>query len=108
VEDFLAQEYADNRVMLIQGGAGAGKTLFGRALERRLWQTLDTTLFIPVFISLPRAADPYSNLVEHALNDLGTLFFLFFVFCFVLFFCFLSASLIICLFYSLLSRSTSF
>eukprot|EP00026_Physarum_polycephalum_P000220 Phypoly_transcript_00220.p1 GENE.Phypoly_transcript_00220~~Phypoly_transcript_00220.p1 ORF type:complete len:1904 (+),score=301.75 Phypoly_transcript_00220:90-5801(+) len=71
VEDFLAQEYADNRVMLIQGGAGAGKTLFGRYLERRLWQSLQTTHFIPVFISLPRASDPYSNLVEHALNDLG-------------------------------------
>jgi hypothetical protein len=56
--------------MLIQGGAGAGKTLFSRYLERHLWQHLSNG-FIPVFVSLPKAVDPYSKLVNHALQDLG-------------------------------------
>lgn len=54
--------------MLIQGGAGSGKTLFGRYLERHLWQQLQTTHFIPVFIALPRASNPYAHLIEQALN----------------------------------------
>ena len=58
--------------MLVQGRGGSGKTLFGRYLERHFWQQYQSDNdFIPVFISLPRAQNPYSNLIEQALHDMG-------------------------------------
>eukprot|EP00026_Physarum_polycephalum_P000242 Phypoly_transcript_00242.p1 GENE.Phypoly_transcript_00242~~Phypoly_transcript_00242.p1 ORF type:complete len:1865 (+),score=284.20 Phypoly_transcript_00242:114-5708(+) len=63
-------ESGNKRVMLIQGGAGAGKTLFGRFLERYLWRNLSEG-FIPIFVSLSKASDPYTNLVGQVLHEFG-------------------------------------
>jgi hypothetical protein len=69
VVKFLSGE-GNKRVMLIQGGAGAGKTLFARFLERFLWQNFDNG-FIPIFVSLPKALDPYSKLLNQVVQELG-------------------------------------
>jgi predicted NACHT family NTPase len=57
--------------MLIQGGPGSGKTLFGRFLERYLWVHYYAGSFVPIFLSLPKASDPYSSLIAEALQELG-------------------------------------
>jgi hypothetical protein len=59
--------------MLIQAGAGAGKTMFGWFLEQYLWtqHSAAGTSFVPLFVSLPKATNPFSNIVEQALLDFG-------------------------------------
>ncbi len=44
---------SDNNTLLLQGGAGGGKSLFNRYLERRLWEAYKPGDKIPLFISLP-------------------------------------------------------
>ncbi len=58
------------KVTLIQGGSGTGKTLFGRYLERSLWNLPPSSSpFIPLFVSLPSLSDPYANLIETTLQS---------------------------------------
>lgn len=70
VHSFLSLE-STTQLLLIQGNAGSGKSLFSRFLEKDMWtSTLHENMF-PLFIDLPKVIDPYHNLVEDSLHDLG-------------------------------------
>ena len=74
---FLHQSPA--QVLLLHGDAGAGKSLYGRFLEKALWEACPTTLeamqthayTIPLFISLPALQDPNQNAIPQALQQYG-------------------------------------
>ncbi|MEM7589856.1 MAG: NACHT domain-containing protein, partial [Myxococcota bacterium] len=69
------------QVLLLQGNAGSGKSLYGRHLEHAVWQTyhgkertLLQTKRVPIFISLPKAYDtqqPDKNIIDSALTQKG-------------------------------------
>lgn len=68
VHAFLDQ--SDSKVLLIQGGAGSGKSLFGRYMERDLWVKWGTDSdTIPLFISLSQTSDPYNNVIQKNLQS---------------------------------------
>ena len=64
-------------LLLLQGNAGAGKSLYGRWLEAALWEGREPNHPIPLFISLPRTYNQgnyhpeQGNLIEAALLDKG-------------------------------------
>ena len=62
-KDFLS---ASNpaKVFLLQGNSGAGKTLFGRYVEKKLWESYQPGQYIPIFVSLPSLQTKST----HALN----------------------------------------
>ncbi len=73
VHTFLKSE---SRVMLLLGGSGLGKTLFGYYLEQQLWKTYQSELSlssqsIPLFISLARLKHPNTEAVEETLKAIG-------------------------------------
>ncbi|KAF9899498.1 hypothetical protein BX616_003009, partial [Lobosporangium transversale] len=60
VKEFLD---SDQKVLLVQGDSGAGKSTFNRALERTLWDTYQKRHGrIPLFISLPAIDKPEKDL----------------------------------------------
>ena len=61
----------NKKVLLIQGGAGAGKTLFLRYLEASLWENYSVDDPIPLFMSLPALANPTHQAVEQVLKGYG-------------------------------------
>ena len=76
---FLHQSLNLAKVLLLHGDAGAGKSLYGRLLEKRLWEACPTTLeamqqqpyTIPLFISLPALQDPTQKAISQALQQYG-------------------------------------
>ena len=74
---FLYQSPA--QVLLLHGDAGAGKSLYGRFLEKALWaqyppilaETQTAAYTIPLFISLPALQDPTQNPISQALQQYG-------------------------------------
>ncbi|MEM7495407.1 MAG: hypothetical protein AAF471_04560, partial [Myxococcota bacterium] len=73
-------ENRTNRLLLLQGNAGSGKSLYGRYLERVVWddyhgiKDVYKGKHIPVFISLPKAYNPQQpdkNIIESALAQKG-------------------------------------
>ncbi|KAH3762836.1 NB-ARC domain protein [Pelomyxa schiedti] len=59
------------QTMLLLGCAGTGKSLFGRCLEKILWEQFDDLHVTPVFISLPAIKDARKKLIEKYLFDQG-------------------------------------
>ena len=75
IEEFLDLQ-SKAKVMLLQGNSGSGKSTFGRYIEQRLWAEINDgkmnqSAFLPLFISLPRLADPTKNIVEQVLERKG-------------------------------------
>ena len=76
-ESFGAEEKSaeETRVLLLQGGAGSGKSLFSRFLEQRLWERFDSEKrLIPVWVSLPKTVDgsmEKANLLDERLDRVG-------------------------------------
>ncbi|KAF9897849.1 hypothetical protein BX616_004885, partial [Lobosporangium transversale] len=69
VKEFLDSK---QKVMLVQGDSGAGKSTFNRALERTLWETYQEKHGpIPLFINLPAIDKPEKDLVVKQLRDYG-------------------------------------
>jgi len=77
VNHFLQE--GEHPLLLLQGKAGSSKSLFGRRLERKLWEEYERKseqgnnqeALIPLFISLPQIANPKEKLVEQALARKG-------------------------------------
>ena len=67
--EFLA--HPGKELWLVQGNAGAGKSLFGRYLERELWDKYQDGDLIPLFIPLPRIGIIEKNLINKALELKG-------------------------------------
>ena len=66
VEEFLASE---QKVFLLLGDAGAGKSTFSRELEFELWQSYKSkTGRIPLHISLPTIEKPEHDLISKQLQ----------------------------------------
>jgi hypothetical protein len=59
------------KVCLLHGQAGSGKSLFGRCVEKRLWEEYEKGGIFPIVINLPSLADPTHSAVEQALSDYG-------------------------------------
>lgn len=74
-DSFLPQE--QDNILLIQGKAGSGKSIFGRLLEKHLWEIYlekkakKEYALIPMFISLPQIIAPEEDLVSKALKRKG-------------------------------------
>jgi hypothetical protein len=71
VNDFLA---ADQKVLLLLGEAGAGKSTFNHHLARRLWKAYQVDPAnqpIPLFISLATLENPNRNLINEFLEENG-------------------------------------
>lgn len=67
VHSFLQSE---NRVLLIQGGAGSGKSLFGHYIEQELWSKWNTDAdIIPLFVPLSQTSDPYHDVIQTTLRN---------------------------------------
>ncbi|MGD0465818.1 MAG: pentapeptide repeat-containing protein [Gammaproteobacteria bacterium] len=60
-------------VWILEGNSGSGKSLFGRYLEKMLWENYHDGALIPIFISLPRLGDlnKVTDLIEKALISKG-------------------------------------
>ena len=58
-----------SRVLLIQGDAGTGKSIFLRVVEHQLWKAHERghTHFVPIFIRLAEVVNP-SNCVEELIR----------------------------------------
>ncbi|KAF9907384.1 hypothetical protein BX616_000425 [Lobosporangium transversale] len=66
VKEFLD---SDQKVLLVQGDSGAGKSTFNRTLERTLWETYQNRYGrIPLFINLPAIDKPEKDLVAKQLR----------------------------------------
>jgi hypothetical protein len=62
------------KVMLLHGNNGSGKSLFGRWLESQLWQRFrhgDDESVIPIFVSLASLKDPSRGVIEESLFTHG-------------------------------------
>ncbi|KAG0301629.1 hypothetical protein BGZ98_008181 [Dissophora globulifera] len=69
VSEFLS---SNQKVMLILGDSGAGKSTFNRALECELWRAYDKKKGqIPLFISLPVIDKPEQGLIVKHLHKMG-------------------------------------
>ncbi|KAF9897403.1 hypothetical protein BX616_005659, partial [Lobosporangium transversale] len=67
VKEFLN---SDQKVLLVQGNSGAGKSTFNRTLERTLWETYQKRRGrIPLYINLPAIDKPEKDLVTKQLRD---------------------------------------
>jgi hypothetical protein len=59
-------------VYLLLGGAGSGKSTYGRFLERHLWENfIDESSYIPLWISLSTVKRLDYQLIETRLQELG-------------------------------------
>jgi hypothetical protein len=72
------QEFLDincpQKVFLLHGNAGSGKSLFGRWLESYLWNLFiqgDDECIIPIFVSLASLKYPSRNIIEESLTSHG-------------------------------------
>ncbi|UAW64649.2 pentapeptide repeat-containing protein [Mycoavidus sp. HKI] len=70
VNDFLDN---NQKVMLLLGDSGAGKSTFNRALETALWDVYETAEdpSIPLFINLPAIDKPEQDLIPKQLRKAG-------------------------------------
>ncbi len=68
VNDFLR---IDQKVLLLLGDSGAGKSTFNRVLEANLWKSYEKGGRIPLFISLPAIDQPEQDLVTKQLRKEG-------------------------------------
>jgi hypothetical protein len=66
------------QILLLQGRAGSGKSIFGRLLEMKLWEKYLNQKergieggIIPLFVSLPQIITPTEELIEKALKLKG-------------------------------------
>ncbi len=64
VENFLDSNLHPEKILLLQGDAGSGKSLFCQNLVRGLWLRYKEGMPIPVFISLPGLANPARAIEE--------------------------------------------
>ena len=69
-EDEVSKFVADEKlkVMLVQGGAGSGKSLFCHMFAKRLFEEKKLD-YIPVFINLPSLKDPVIQVLEETLKN---------------------------------------
>ena len=66
VDEFLVSR---EKVLLLLGDSGAGKSIFNLQLERRLWQDYQkTTGRIPLFINLPAIDKPEQDMIAKQLR----------------------------------------
>jgi predicted NACHT family NTPase len=65
VEEFLA---SDQRVFLLLGDSGAGKSTFNRELEYNLWQSYKKNDPIPLHINLPAIDKPEHDMIAKQLR----------------------------------------
>jgi len=68
MDEFLK---GNNKVFLLLGDSGGGKSTYLRYLENRLWKNWDITKPIPLFISLPALKLPFKEAVSEALKERG-------------------------------------
>ena len=80
LEDFVIGEFlqpkSKAKIFLAKGNSGAGKSLFGRYIEKQLWDKYGAVNYIPLFISLPllQSKDQQSlkgRLLEFVLQEKG-------------------------------------
>lgn len=69
VQEYLKE--GPQKVLLLMGKAGGGKSTFNRYLERRLWESYKPSDPIPLFISLPLAEKPETDLIPEHLRRHG-------------------------------------
>ena len=69
VQDFLKNEV--QKVMLVQGGGGSGKSLYCHILIREMLKKIDELDAIPIFINLPSLKDPIFNVLNETLKSKG-------------------------------------
>ena len=62
---------SNQKVFLLLGDSGGGKSTYLRYLENRLWKEWDTSKPIPLFISLPALKLPFKEAVSEALKERG-------------------------------------
>ncbi|KAF9991371.1 hypothetical protein BGZ80_009183, partial [Entomortierella chlamydospora] len=65
VQEFLV---SDEKVFLVLGDSGAGKSTFNRALEISLWDKYKINGRIPLFIHLPEIDKPEQDLIDKHLR----------------------------------------
>ena len=68
------EENCSQKVLLLHGNAGSGKSLFGRWLESYLWELFiqgNNESVIPVFVSLASLKDPSRGVIEESLTSQG-------------------------------------
>ncbi|KAG0239631.1 hypothetical protein BGX31_002604 [Mortierella sp. GBA43] len=67
------KESLDNKqkVFLLRGDSGAGKSMFGKELEFELWNTHNDMDPIPLYIDLPTLKDPEQRMVHEHLRNFG-------------------------------------
>lgn len=68
-EEFLKSP--NKLIWLVQGSASAGKSLFGRYLEKKLWDSYTKYDLLPLFISLYTINDFQKDLIKQVLKTKG-------------------------------------
>jgi WD40 repeat protein len=68
VQTFL---HSDQKVLLLIGDSGAGKTTFNRVLEKHLWERHQDPDPIPLWVALPSLDKPEQDLIPQALRKKG-------------------------------------
>ena len=69
IQSFLK---GDQRVLLLMGDSGSGKSLFSQTLSYHLWQAYQPVSgVIPFYVSLPSLQDPVHKLISQAAKRLG-------------------------------------
>ncbi|KAF9951529.1 hypothetical protein BGZ72_006990 [Mortierella alpina] len=66
----LFLEKTDNKVLLMLGESGVGKSTFNMELESYLWSQYEKERWIPLFISLPAIDQPEKDLIVKHLRKL--------------------------------------
>ena len=56
-------------MLLIQGGAGSGKSLFCHMFAKKLLEEDNGMGWIPIFINLPSLKDPLTQVIEETLRN---------------------------------------
>ncbi len=59
------------KVLLLQGNAGSGKSVFCQDLITHLWKSYREDDPIPLFIALPQCEDPLEHAIEETLSNYG-------------------------------------
>ncbi|KAG0203886.1 hypothetical protein BGX31_003294, partial [Mortierella sp. GBA43] len=67
VQEFLTN---DQKVLLLLGDSGAGKSTFNKELEFQLWQSYKKSNTIPLFINLPSIDKPEHDMIPKQLRKL--------------------------------------
>ncbi len=62
---------SSHKLLLLQGNAGSGKSVFCQDLSTHLWQNYREGDPIPLFISLPQCEDPIEQVIEETLENYG-------------------------------------